>query len=125
MSRPAVLLAPVALLLAALSGGAVQAAELLMFREDGCRYCAEWERDIGEIYPRTAEARHAPLRRIDANGAPPAEVSLDGAIRYTPTFVLVEDGAEVDRIVGYPGEHAFWSLLGEMLERLSQNPSTE
>jgi thioredoxin-related protein len=125
MSRPAVLLASVALLLAALSGSAVQAAELLMFREDGCRYCAEWERDIGEIYPRTAEARHAPLRRIDAHGAPPAEVSLDGAIRYTPTFILVEDGAEVDRIVGYPGENAFWSLLGQMLERLSQNPSTE
>jgi thioredoxin-related protein len=125
MSRLAVLLAPVALLLAALSGSAVQAAELLMFREDGCRYCAEWERDIGEIYPRTAEARQAPLRRIDAHGAPPADVSLDGAIRYTPTFVLVEDGAEVDRIVGYPGENAFWSLLGEMLERLSQNPSTE
>ncbi len=121
MSRLAVLIAPVALLLA----GAVHAAELLMFREEGCPYCAEWERDIGEVYPRTAEARHAPLQRIDVKGPPPADVSLDEEIRYTPTFVLVEGGEEIDRIVGYPGEEAFWAVLGEMLERLSQDTPRE
>lgn len=120
MSRPAIL-APVALLLVALGGGVVQAAELLMFREQGCPHCAQWERDIGEIYARTEAAEHAPLQRIDIHEPPPADVSLDEDIRYTPTFVLVEDGDEVDRIVGYPSEDAFWGLLRKMLERLDQD----
>lgn len=121
MPRPAAFLT---LLLLSLASPA-QAAELLMFREDGCPYCAEWEREIGDIYPLTAEAERAPLRRVDLHGPPPGDVSLDGEIRYTPTFVLVEDGEEVDRIIGYPSEEAFWGLLGEMLERLSQDTSRE
>lgn len=121
MPRPAAFLA---LLLLSLASPA-QAAELLMFREDGCPYCAEWEREIGDIYSLTAEAERAPLRRVDLHGPPPGDVSLDGEIRYTPTFVLVEDGEEVDRIIGYPSEEAFWGLLGEMLERLSQDKSRE
>lgn len=96
-----------------------------MFREEGCPYCAQWEREIGEVYPRTAEAKHAPLQRIDVQERLPAEVSLDGEIRYTPTFVLVEGGEEIDRIEGYPGEEAFWALLGRMLERLSQDTPRE
>ena len=33
----------------------------------------------------------------------------------TPTFVLMEDGAEAGRIEGYPGEDFFWGLLGQMI----------
>lgn len=122
MPRPAALLA--ALVLLSLASPA-QAAELLMFREEGCPYCEQWDREIGDIYPRTSEAERAPLRRVDLHAPPPGDVSLDGEIRYTPTFVLVEDGEEVDRIIGYRSEEAFWGLLGEMLERLSQDTSRE
>ncbi len=124
MPRPAAFLTPTALLLLSLAGPA-QAAGLLMFEEEGCPYCAAWEREIGDIYPLTSEAERAPLRRVDLHGPPPGDVSLDGEIRYTPTFVLIEDGKEVDRIIGYPGEDAFWGLLGEMLKRLSQDTSRE
>lgn len=124
MPRPAAFLIPSTLLLLPLAGPAL-AAELLMFREDGCPYCRTWEREIGEVYPRTSEAERAPLRRIDLHEAPPGDVSLDGAIQYTPTFVLVENGEEVDRITGYSSEEAFWGLLGEMLGKLSQDASRE
>lgn len=40
---------------------------------------------------------------------------------YTPTFILLEDGQEVGRIEGYPGEGFFWGLLGKMLEKLDIN----
>jgi hypothetical protein len=30
----------------------------------------------------------------------------------------VEDGREIGRIRGYPGEDFFWGLLGEMIEKL-------
>ena len=39
-------------------------------------------------------------------------------IVYTPTFVLMDGGREIGRIVGYPGEDFFWSLLGELVQRL-------
>ncbi len=124
MPRPVAFLIPSALLLLALASPA-QAAELVMFQEEGCAYCEAWEREIGDIYPLTSEAERAPLRRVDLHGPPPGDVSLDREIRYTPTFVLVEDGEEVDRITGYPSEEAFWGLLGEMLKRLSQDASRE
>ena len=30
------------------------AAELVMFRRDGCSWCAKWDREIAPIYPKTA-----------------------------------------------------------------------
>jgi hypothetical protein len=43
-------------------------------------------------------------------------VDLARPISFTPTFVLVEDGRELARIEGYPGEDFFWGLLGMLLE---------
>jgi hypothetical protein len=31
----------------------------------------------------------------------------------TPTFIIVIDGKEVGRIVGYPGQELFWWRLSE------------
>ena len=47
--------------------------------------------------------------------APDKSVALKSAIRYTPTFVLVEDGQEKARIEGYPGEFFFWPRLENLL----------
>ena len=41
------------------------------------------------------------------------------AILYTPTFVLMDQGAEVGRITGYAGEEFFWGLLGVELKKLN------
>lgn len=104
-----------AMLLLATRAGA---AELLMFEEPGCHWCARWHEEVGDAYPLTAEGRTAPLRRLDlADGAPEA-VTLAERPRYSPTFVLVDNGVEVGRIEGYPGEDFFWGLLGSMIERL-------
>ena len=40
---------------------------------------------------------------------------LVSPIRFTPTFVLVDDGREIGRIEGYPGEDFFWGLLERLL----------
>ena len=37
-------------------------------------------------------------------------------INFTPTFILVNDGAELGRIEGYLGEDFFWALLGMLLK---------
>ncbi len=88
---------------------------LLMAEERGCFWCARWNEEIAHIYPKTPEGQTAPLRRYDLHGAPP-QVELTGKVRFTPTFLLVEDGIEVGRIEGYPGEDFFWGVLTRMFE---------
>ena len=91
--------------------------ELVMVEQRGCAYCARWDAEIAPIYPKTEEANRAPLRRIDLRAPVPEDLSLARPAIFTPTFVLVRDGAEVDRIEGYPGPDFFWSLLGDMLTK--------
>ena len=88
---------------------------LAMFERAGCTYCYMWHQEIGPIYPKTEEGRIAPLRRIDLQGKLPADIVLRSKPQFTPTFVLLRDGVEVDRLEGYPGEDFFWGLIGRML----------
>ncbi|MEO0831015.1 MAG: hypothetical protein AAFY03_11235 [Pseudomonadota bacterium] len=89
---------------------------LLMAEETGCHWCAKWNAEIGSIYPKTTEGQTAPLRRYDLHSETP-DVAFESPVRYTPTFILVENGSEVGRIEGYPGEDFFWGLLGMMFQR--------
>jgi hypothetical protein len=107
----------VALLLFAAPKPARAETILLMFEEPGCVWCARWTEDVGGEYPLTPEGRAAPLRRIDLRDPVPEGVTLESPARYSPTFVVVRDGAEIGRIEGYPGEDFFWGLLGRILER--------
>lgn len=91
-------------------------AYLLMAEEPGCVWCAKWNREIAHIYPNTAEGRSAPLKRFDLRRDSP-DVTFARRVHYTPTFILVNDGEEIARIEGYPGEEFFWGLLSRMMER--------
>jgi thioredoxin-related protein len=82
------------------------AAELVMFRRVGCPYCLAWDRIIGPVYPKTELGRRVP------------KLDLQRAVRYTPTFVLVEGGRELGRIEGYPGEDFFGGLLEKLVRGL-------
>lgn len=91
-----------------------------MFESAGCSWCERWNREVGAIYHRTDEARVAPLRRVDIDGPRPGDLAEISGIVYTPTFVLIENGREVGRILGYPGEAHFWGLLGLELQKLGK-----
>lgn len=107
-----------ALTLAAMPGKAL-AAELVMFESDVCEWCEAWHEEIGPIYPKTVEGGRAPLRRIDIHAARPHDLARIEGVRFTPTFVLIDDrGAEVGRINGYPGEDFFWGLLAALIAKL-------
>jgi hypothetical protein len=94
---------------------AADAAELIMYRRDGCPWCAKWDREIGPIYPKTEFNQRAPLRLINLDHDRDLPIK-HGAIRYTPTFVLVENGKEVARMEGYPGEDYFWPRLTNLFQ---------
>jgi hypothetical protein len=88
---------------------------LLMVEEEGCMWCAQWNKEISQIYHKTPEGQIAPLRRMSIRHDVPADISLKRSLHYTPTFVLIENGNEIGRIEGYPGEDFFWGLLGVLL----------
>ena len=91
------------------------AAELVMFGSPHCPWCEAWESEIGAIYPKTAEGRLAPLRRVDIDQPWPPDLAEIDPVVFTPTFVLLVEGREVGRILGYPGEAHFWGLLDLLL----------
>lgn len=94
---------------------AMAETRLIMVEEHGCIWCARWNDEISQIYPKTAEGAAAPLQRIDIHAKRPEDIKFSRSLHYTPTFVLVVDGHEASRIEGYPGEDFFWGLLGKML----------
>ncbi len=102
--------------------GAANAAQLVVFSSAHCPYCLAWELEVGRVYPLTGEARQAPLRRLDIQARRPADLSNIEDVRITPTFVLVDEGREVGRIVGYSGDQFFWPQLHKMLAKLHPRP---
>ena len=108
LSAVAVALAPVA----------AAAAELLVLEKAGCPYCIRFEQEVGRIYDRTDEGKRAPLKRLDNEKPYPEAYRHVVPDRITPTFVLVDDGREIARLRGYPGEDFFYAALGTMLAKL-------
>ncbi|MGD1879157.1 MAG: transcriptional regulator [Kiloniellaceae bacterium] len=107
-----------AMLAGALAAPAAEAAELIMLERPGCAWCLRWNQEVAPAYGKTDEGRQAPLRRVDVTAPWPSDLAGIATDRYTPTFIVVENGIEVARLRGYPGEHFFWPMLVEMLAKL-------
>ena len=116
------LLAAATLVASLLSATLAQAAELVMFEQGGCVWCAKWNREVAPIYEKTDEARVLPLRRIDIDRQSSAGIELAGRVLYTPTFVVVDNGREIGRITGYSSDQSFWGLLDGLLAKLAPPP---
>lgn len=95
------------------------AAELVLVEQAGCHWCAQWNKEISHIYPKTDEGKQAPLRRVDLRDLP-TELTFKSRPVFTPTFVLVENGKELGRIEGYAGDEFFWFLLSKLLNEHSK-----
>ncbi|WP_340119507.1 transcriptional regulator [Pelagibius sp. 7325] len=104
---------------ASLAAPRAMAAELIMLERPGCAWCLRWNQEVAPEYAKTAEGRQAPLRRVDVTQPWPADLADVATDRYTPTFIVVENGREIARLRGYPGEDFFWPLLAEMLTKLA------
>lgn len=96
----------------------VRAAELVYFGSSACSVCEAWDRDVGEIYAKTEESRVLPLRHQDVHDPKPDDIAFIKGVIYTPTFVAIEKGREVGRIVGYMGDFFFWEQVGELIKKI-------
>ena len=87
-----------------------------------CGACRQFDREIGPIYPKTAEAASLPLHKVllgdwQTGATELAECATD-AVVGTPTFLQVQDCRELDRITGYSDAELFWLSLRRMINRL-------
>lgn len=98
---------------------------LLMVEQVGCHWCEIWNKEIGVVYGLTEEGKRAPLRRVELSDPMPDDVTVHGQAHFTPTFILLRDGAEIGRIEGYPGEDFFWPMLNQLLNTSSQHSGRE
>jgi len=108
-------------MLIASSATNASAAELVMFEQAGCVWCEAFDREIATVYDKTDEGARAPLRRVNIAAALPSDLTFIAVERLTPLFVLVENGREIGRIRGYPGEDHFWGLLGVLIKSLDSS----
>ncbi|WBL34285.1 thioredoxin family protein [Sinirhodobacter sp. HNIBRBA609] len=107
--------APVASIGASAADAVDAPFRLIMVEQAGCGYCAQWYAEIGPIYPKSPEGKLAPLEHVDLRSDWAEGLQIGAAPVFTPTFVLMQNDAEVGRIEGYPGEDFFWGLLGMAL----------
>lgn len=106
--------------IALLAGAPAKALELIMIEQAGCVYCERFDREIAPAYSKTTEGARAPLRSVDLHKKWPDDLSNIRVERFTPTFVLVHNNAELGRIRGYPGDEHFWFLLNQMFESIEE-----
>lgn len=89
--------------------------ELIVIEARSCPMCQLFRDEIAPVYRATARAKRAPLRFVDVSFTDPATLNLVAPIEIVPTVILMRDGAEIDRLVGYTGPEIFMSVVGRML----------
>jgi thioredoxin-related protein len=101
------------------------AFELIMFRRVGCPWCAAWDREIGPIYAKTELGQRIAIRLIDLDQRDAMKFKLESPVRFTPTFVLLDEDREIGRIEGYPGEDFFWVRLERLVPSSTEKPGKD
>ncbi|MBR0682647.1 hypothetical protein GXW74_19300 [Roseomonas eburnea] len=97
-----------------------------MLERHDCPWCRRWLREVGQQSWNLSDlGRRAPLRRVDVAQGLPEDLRHLVNWRFTPTFVLVADGREVGRIIGYQADLFFWQQAESLLARLPEGPEQE
>lgn len=114
-ARRALLIALLWLVLPMTAQAAERKTELVMFELGTCIYCAVWNDAVGSGYGDTTLGQRAPLRRVDLRHRRPDDLQHVTGVRMTPTFVLLHQGEEVGRILGYIDSPTFWGQLQALM----------
>lgn len=109
----------IAVAFAPLVSSTADAAELVMFDGKWCGRCKQFLAEVAPVYHTTPPGKAMPLRVVDLQQTRPW-FRISAPIEGTPTFVLVDKGAEIGRITGYTTREAFiqqaYALMG-LLQR--------
>jgi thioredoxin-related protein len=95
-----------------------------MFTQPGCPWCEKFDREIAPAYAKTTEGKRAPLRRVDIGKPQPGDIAFILRERFTPVFVLIDNGREIGRIRGYPGDAFFYGLLANLIAQMDRGEAS-
>jgi len=88
---------------------------LLMITEKTCLICMVWEKQIGEIYPKTEIANKFPLSRIEMKDFVNYSKHELKKTNVFPTFIFIRNNNEQGRIEGYTSPEMFWWQVDEIV----------
>ena len=91
--------------------------EVVVFEHADSVHCRIFRRDVLPKYQQSVRPE-VPLRFVDVAKTDTAGFGLKSRIGTVPTAVVMKDGREVDRIVGYWGPTNFFILLSHILARV-------
>lgn len=91
--------------------------ELVVFEADGCGYCENFRQDVLPLYKASNIGRETPIRFVNVSRSDETKMGLSSGITVAPTVVLMHQGQEIDRIVGYTGPFNFMKLVAYMMGR--------
>ena len=89
---------------------------LVMFTSKDCPVCQARERKIGSIYKKSHYQVTLPLTRLNFSTPRPDWLSIQKPISGTPTFVIIKNGHEIGRILGFTDPEMFWWQLSSFTE---------
>jgi hypothetical protein len=89
--------------------------EVVLFEHADCVYCQVFRRDVLPKYHIAARVAAPPLRFVDIGKDDASSLNLTSRIDMVPTAVVIREGREVGRIVGYWGSASFFQLLAHIL----------
>ena len=110
-----------AIALSQLVPSTAHAAELVMFDGKWCGRCKQFLAEVAPVYHTTPPGKVMPLRVVDVQQTIPW-FRISAPIEGTPTFVLVEKGAELGRITGYTTREAFIEQAYRLASLLQLTP---
>ncbi len=101
--------------------------QLLYIFASDCGACNKFQREVGDIYPKTQESRVLPMAKIELAQWRAGTSQLNQCdtkeVFGTPTFILLEDCVETDRITGYANDELFWLALTRMVNHAQRGVS--
>lgn len=89
--------------------------ELLVLEIETCDICGLVRQRILPRYELSAHARTVPMRFIDITRLDETKLGLSSMVDTLPTIVLMRDGQEVERFIGYMGPENFLRSLSHLL----------
>ncbi len=104
------------------SVGLAYADKLVMFDSKRCPSCIKFKREMAKQYWKSALGKELPLSIVRSNSRRAMaryEDKVDPII-YTPTFVLLSNGEEVARTVGYSTKERFLAEIKRMRSHWNQ-----
>ena len=120
LNRPTVrtIIIGIALLLVTTYANAV---ELINIHSDRCGYCVKFQREVGDSgYNANPISENVPMVTVNVDNIPAwlTQALEDGSIhqiRYTPTFILVDDNYnEIGRFAGYRNPEWFFEKVNSI-----------